>query len=1299
MVPQNSNAMMVTECMMTQFMDETDGLPSVPPGFYSLKSFDLQRVQGGSLASTLGNEPVETKMDDEGGTIGVINLRKSLRRRRWVNYCQHNSSSGEEGSGSELSDQDSPLIQSPPKGVIRGCVECENCQKIIARWRPEGSCRPILDEAPVFYPSEEEFKDTLKYIASVRPRAEPYGICRIVPPPAWKPPCPLKEKKLWEGSTFTTRIQSVDKLQNRHSLKNDSRNHGIMKRKRRRLKTSMASRQNNVNVSDINDTGSCSQMFGFAQGPNFSLESFQKYADFFKEQYFCNVANSNSRTEKWEPSIESIEGEYWRIVEQPTEEIEVLYGADLETAVFGSGFSKAPSCTPNSDSVECYAKSGWNLNNVPRLPGSVLAFESGDISGVLVPWLYVGMCFSSFCWHVEDHHLYSVNYLHWGAPKIWYGIPGRDALNFETVMKKHLVDLFEEQPNLLHKLVTQFSPSILKSESVPVYRCIQHPGEFVITFPRAYHSGFNCGFNCAEAVNIAPVDWLPHGQHAVELYREQMRKITISHDKLLLETARETVKALWNILFLKENTSENRIWKDASGPDGVLAKSLKARVELERVRRDHLSSSQLKKMDSAFDADCERECIVCHYDLHLSATSCPCSPDKFTCLEHAKHLCSCDWKTKLFLIRYEISELNILIDAVGGKLSAVHKWGVQDLRLSLSAYVSKEKISDSRFSNQGCSDINKGIDKDGRCREFPLSSRDNTSMRDAKSVQQSSSRAISKASSREMAVDSASGVTNSNSTCQQRKSIAPSENKESGKPDTTSLKIRHDQNLQKMNSCSSSDARSFQEFICTKSSQNTGTIGYCNSCSPSEPEVNLQSKLISVMSSVTTNLPVEDALLLKVSNKLEQITPPEFGKGNPGTGEAVGAVNTSDKERIYTSQKKQVPVPPRACTTVILQQRDEKRDSEDSVYCLNQQPILQLKEKGEGKTSQKCSSNIQTESLVVLVAQGTSPKHSIDLSTARQTFSFSETKEVSECSTKTFGNDQKQHCHGISISSNVNETGKVDGLDSSDKQTDAAESAATCSSFPLGTFDRQNHMQKGPRLAKVVRRISCNVELLECGVVLSGKLWSTCKAIFPKGYKTRVRYWNIMDPSQMCYYVSEILDAGLIGPLFMVKLEQRPSEVFFHVCVTKCWDMVRERVNNEIRRMHNLGRVNLPSLQPPGSVDGYEMFGLTSQTIIQAIESIDQGRVCSEYWRSRPIVSNSSHSRDQRQASNIVGNNGPLQSPLTCSESKLAALLKKASSEELHALCTILSIDQPEARNELLRLTKEENRSRLGFKL
>jgi JmjC domain, hydroxylase len=123
--------------------------------------------------------------------------------------------------------------------------------------------------------------------------------------------------------------------------------------------------------------------------------------------------------------------------------------------------------------------------------------------------------------------------------------------------------------------VTQFSPSLLKQEGVPVYRSVQREGEFVITFPRAYHAGFNSGFNCAEAVNVAPVDWLPHGQNAVELYQEQARKISVSHDKLLLGASMEAVRAQWEIMFMKNNNEDNLRWKNAAGPSGILSRALK----------------------------------------------------------------------------------------------------------------------------------------------------------------------------------------------------------------------------------------------------------------------------------------------------------------------------------------------------------------------------------------------------------------------------------------------------------------------------------------------------------------------------------------------------------------------------------------------------------------------------------------------------------------------------------------------------------------------------------------------------
>lgn len=64
-------------------------------------------------------------------------------------------------------------------------------------------------------------------------------------------------------------------------------------------------------------------------------------------------------------------------------------------------------------------------------------------------------------------------------------------------------------------------------------------------------------------------------------------------------------------------------------------------------------------------------------------------------------------------------------------------------------------------------------------------------------------------------------------------------------------------------------------------------------------------------------------------------------------------------------------------------------------------------------------------------------------------------------------------------------------------------------------------------------------------------------------------------------------------------MEHSPSEVFAHVSASRCWEMVRERANQEIAKQHKLGRANLPPLQPPGSLDGMEMFGFSSPAIVQ----------------------------------------------------------------------------------------------------
>ncbi|XP_036138243.1 protein Jumonji [Monomorium pharaonis] len=65
-------------------------------------------------------------------------------------------------------------------------------------------------EAPTFHPTEKEFQDPLEYIDKIRPIAEKFGICRVVPPPNFKPEC-----KVSDDMRFTAYNQYVHRMLHR----------------------------------------------------------------------------------------------------------------------------------------------------------------------------------------------------------------------------------------------------------------------------------------------------------------------------------------------------------------------------------------------------------------------------------------------------------------------------------------------------------------------------------------------------------------------------------------------------------------------------------------------------------------------------------------------------------------------------------------------------------------------------------------------------------------------------------------------------------------------------------------------------------------------------------------------------------------------------------------------------------------------------------------------------------------------------------------------------------------------------
>ncbi|CAM8962132.1 unnamed protein product [Rhodiola kirilowii] len=149
--------------------------------------------------------------------------------------------------------------------------------------------------------------------------------------------------------------------------------------------------------------------------------------------------------------------------------------------------------------------------------------------------VYIGMLFSWFAWHIEDHELHSLNFLHTGSPKTWYSVPGDYAFAFEEVIRTRAygenVDRLAAL-TMLGEKTTLLSPEVVASE-MPCCRLVQNPGEFVVTFPRAYHIGFSHGFNCGEAANFGTSQWLKVAKEAA-VRRAAMNFLPmLSHQQLL----------------------------------------------------------------------------------------------------------------------------------------------------------------------------------------------------------------------------------------------------------------------------------------------------------------------------------------------------------------------------------------------------------------------------------------------------------------------------------------------------------------------------------------------------------------------------------------------------------------------------------------------------------------------------------------------------------------------------------------------------------------------------------------------
>ena len=303
--------------------------------------------------------------------------------------------------------------------------------------------------------------------------------------------------------------------------------------------------------------------------PSITVAQFRTAADEYRKRQI----GSEYDVDQSDEVCDELARKFWRRL-GPTME-PPIYGADMEGTLF------------HKDAYAC----GWNVNRLESclclLRADVNEGEGsggGDdedfhLPGVTSAYLYFGMWASAFAAHTEDMNLLSINYLHAGSPKYWYGIAQEDSKRFESLAQSHFVGRASECSEFLRHKRCLLSPAILRKAGIKFTTCVQRPGdageffkpsrhasrislalaqgdltrsmfipatlmsmctfESVITFPGSYHFGFNTGFNIAESTNFAVPEWIPLGMqadicmchpHSVRIQMDRVKSLLDSYE-------------------------------------------------------------------------------------------------------------------------------------------------------------------------------------------------------------------------------------------------------------------------------------------------------------------------------------------------------------------------------------------------------------------------------------------------------------------------------------------------------------------------------------------------------------------------------------------------------------------------------------------------------------------------------------------------------------------------------------------------------------------------------------------------
>ncbi|XP_075229999.1 jumonji, AT rich interactive domain 2 [Lycorma delicatula] len=611
-----------------------------------------------------------------------------------------------------------------------------------------------LKDAPSFHPTEREFQDPLEYIEKIRPMAEKFGLCRIIPPPNFKPEC-----KVSDDMRFTAYNQYVHKMLHRwgpnvkemlaikrylatqsialthppwiggmevdlpklyQTVQNCGGLKEVIEKKRwQRVADAMRiPRSAQDRVTKLDDIY-CKFLLPY---DTLSHAERTKLFDEVEKEWEKRMSSSDSSVTDSTDSNDNSELDecivkgrnmalngfyriarntmamYFRNADQPSaHEVEAEFWNHVGTRQShvcvhsGSIDSGANGYGFPTAKNSSTTRHPWNLKVLTNNSGSILR-SLGPIMGVTVPTLHVGMVFTACCWYRDPHGLPWIEYLHTGASKIWYSIPDESSNAFREVVMELVPNLCRDKTIWLASDTAMIPPNLLVKRGISICRTVQEPGQFILVFPKAFTSSICTGYLVSESVYFAHPSWLSTAQQIFKDISDSSEPSMFSLERLLFSIANDTRSHVDVLLQVVPMVQS------------IKENEIVHRSELEKLGltiSERLPLNKRRKSRIAHDDDSDYECEICRANLFLSLVT-NSHEEAVYCLTHAINLLSskpAHLKYCRLLYTYDMDELDEMIEKIKTRIEAKSQKKSQNKsHVAISATCSSTSVSASSSS-------------------------------------------------------------------------------------------------------------------------------------------------------------------------------------------------------------------------------------------------------------------------------------------------------------------------------------------------------------------------------------------------------------------------------------------------------------------------------------------------------------------------------------------------------------------------------------------------------------------------